>query len=143
MLESEKNKIRRLIESGKIYLESRYKAWRKRIFKRDGYQCQFSDCKRPYSALNAHHIRMKWYFPELIYKARNGITLCEYHHKYIHRQGSDKYIERFEKITEENGKKGRIIRKKKITKKKKAKKKVRRSGATSKKTRKKIRRKKV
>lgn len=105
-------KVRSKIEDHSIYEDSRYKAWRKRIFKRDGYSCQFANCKSKGNYLNAHHIKMKWYFPELMYKARNGITLCEYHHHYVHKRGCEKYEERFLKIAEENGKKGRIIRKK-------------------------------
>lgn len=119
MEEKQKEAIRAQIEDGTIYETSRYKAWRKRIFKRDGYQCQFKGCKWKYGKLNAHHIKMKWYHPELIYKARNGITLCEYHHKYVHKKGSDKYIDYFNDRAAENSKKGRIIRPRKVKKKKK------------------------
>ena len=98
MTETEIKKILKAIEDGTIYKDSRYTSWRKRIFKRDGYKCQFVGCKYKYGTLNAHHIWMKWYNPELIYKARNGITLCTYHHNYVHKKGSDKYIEKFEAI---------------------------------------------
>lgn len=117
MTEKEKDILRQKIEDGSIYEDRRYAAWRKRIFKRDGYQCQFHNCKYKYGTLNAHHIKMKWYFPELIYKALNGITLCKYHHEYVHKRGSDKYIEKFEEIAKENGKKKRIIRQRKVKKK--------------------------
>ena len=123
MTKKELQKIRDSIEDHSIYITSRYKAWRKRIYKRDGYQCQFPGCKCKYNTLNAHHIQMKWYFPELMYKARNGITLCKKHHSYIHRRGSDKYIDKFLEIAKDNGTKGRIIRKKVIKPRKKKRKK--------------------
>ena len=100
--ESEKELIRQKIEDHTIYDERDYKRWRNAVFKRDGHHCQFANCKFPTGRLNAHHIKMKYYFPELIYDIKNGITLCEYHHRYIHRQGSDRYIKRFEKIVREN-----------------------------------------
>lgn len=119
MDKKEIKKIRTSIEDHSIYYTSRYKAWRKRIYKRDGYQCHFPNCKHKYGSLNAHHIRMKWYFPELMFKALNGITLCKKHHTYIHKRGSDKYVEKFLEIAKTNGTKGRIIRKKVIKPRKK------------------------
>ena len=117
MNKKELKQIRDSIEDNSIYNTSRYKAWRKRIYKRDGYQCQFPNCKHKYGSLNAHHIQMKWYHPELMYKARNGITLCKRHHSYVHKRGSDKYIEKFLEIARINGEKGRIIRPRRVRKK--------------------------
>ena len=114
-----KQKIRDKITSGKIYGDRRYKAWRKRIFKRDGYQCQFPGCKHKMGQLNAHHIKMKFYFPELIFKVLNGITLCKKHHTKVHKEDSDNYIELFQKIAKSNGAKGRIISKRTIKPRKK------------------------
>ena len=79
---------------------------------------------------------MKWYFPELMYKIKNGITLCKRHHNYIHKQGSSKYEDKFQKIVEENTGKGRIIRKKVIKPRKKTKKKVVRRKKTKKRSKK-------
>lgn len=121
MIEKKKQEIRAKIEDESIYNDRQYKAWRKRIFKRDGYQCQFKACKWKYGKLNAHHIKMKWYYPELIFKARNGITLCEYHHKYVHKKGCENYEDYFHERAAENSKKGRIIRPRKVRKKKKRK----------------------
>lgn len=124
----EKKEIKEKIEEESIYDEYRYKRWRQRVYKRDGYGCQFPNCKFPHGKLNAHHIKMKWYHPELIYSIKNGISLCEYHHGYIHRQGSHKYEEKLEAIAEHNGKHPiiRLKRVKKVRKKyaKKAKKKT-------------------
>lgn len=115
---SDNNLIRKKIESGSIYNEFKYVRWRKRVYKRDGYSCQFPDCKWPMGSLNAHHIKMKWYFPELIFTLSNGISLCEYHHSYIHKQDSNNYVELFESIAVKNAKKP-IISKKKLKKSKK------------------------
>lgn len=93
MTKTEKEKIKLMIEEGTIYEDSRYKKWRDKIYKRDGHACQFPGCKWPMGKLNAHHIRMKWYFPELIFTLTNGIALCEHHHKYIHKRDSNNYID--------------------------------------------------
>lgn len=102
MTKKEKEEIKRMIEDGSIYEDPRYKKWRGRIYKRDGHSCQFPDCKWPMGSLNAHHIHMKWYNPELIFKLENGITLCQYHHKYIHKVGSDIFTPVFEDIAKKN-----------------------------------------
>lgn len=102
MTEKEKEEIREMIEDGSIYTEPRYKKWRNAIFKRDGHECQYPGCKWPKGKLNAHHIHMKWYNPEWIFKLTNGISLCEYHHKQIHKQGSEKFILPFTMLAEHN-----------------------------------------
>jgi hypothetical protein len=135
MLEAEKKKIKKLIEDGLIYTQYRYTRWRQRIYKRDGYACQFPNCKWPMGGLNAHHIHMKWYFPELIYSMKNGITLCKHHHTYCHKVGSDSYITTFTQIAEANCKKPKISKKTFGKKKRKVTKKV--SKTTKKVTRKK------
>lgn len=110
--------IRTKIKDGTIYKEFRYKRWRERVFKRDGYTCQYPDCKQPHGSLNAHHIKMKYYFPELIFDIRNGITLCYKHHKKIHDKGSDEFVKLFQKIVKANTKKPKKRKKKVKTKKK-------------------------
>jgi hypothetical protein len=133
LLESDKEKIRHKIENNTIYSERDYRRWRNKVFKRDGHACQFANCKWPMGKLNAHHLHMKWYFPELIYEPKNGITLCEYHHTYIHRQGSKKYIERFQKIALDNTKNPKLRKKAKKLSKKSAKAKLRNNRKTTKK----------
>lgn len=118
MTKAEKEEIRRMIENGSIYEDSRYKKWRNKVYKRDGYYCQFAGCKHPHRKLNAHHIHMKWYKPEWIFKLTNGITLCEYHHRYIHKRGSEKYIDKFEDIAKKNTESPKVKKKaKKLSKK--------------------------
>ncbi len=118
--------IRKKIEDGSIYTEFKYIRWRKRVFKRDGFCCQFPDCKWPKGSLNAHHIKMKWYYPQHIYTLTNGITLCEFHHKLIHKQNSDNYVSLLESIAKKNTEKPKVSKKiVKKTKKKASKKKTR------------------
>lgn len=102
MTNAEKEEIREKIEDHSIYTDSRYIKWRNKIFKRDGHACQFPKCKWPQGTLNAHHIHMKWYKPEWIFKLTNGITLCKYHHSTIHKLGSEKYVSMFEDIALQN-----------------------------------------
>lgn len=117
MTKNEKEVIREMIENGTIYEEPRYKKWRDKVYKRDGHACQYPECKWPMGKLNAHHIHMKWYKPELIFTLTNGITLCEYHHKYIHKKDSNNYIELFSKIAMQNTFKPKVRKKaKKLSK---------------------------
>lgn len=68
-----------------------YKAWRKAVFSRDGYKCQFTTCK--HKRLEAHHI-IRWVdSPHLRFEVSNGITLCRHHHKII--TGKEKDYEGF------------------------------------------------
>lgn len=49
--------------------------WRKLIFERDDYTCQFCGVRGTY--LEADHIKPWAYFPELRYELSNGRTLCK------------------------------------------------------------------
>ena len=111
MTKAELEKIKKMIEDGTIYEYPRYVKWRNKIFKRDGYACQYPGCKWPQGSLNAHHIHMKYYKPEWIFKEGNGITLCCYHHEHVHKYGSNKYIEMLERIAEENIKEPKVAKK--------------------------------
>lgn len=60
-----------------------YKAWRKAVFKRDGYQCLI--CGNDKSGqLRAHHILEYRQYPLFRYDIDNGKTVCEDCHKEIH-----------------------------------------------------------
>lgn len=59
-----------------------YKKWRKSIYSRDGYKCQWPNCYLK-TKLNAHHIKTWANCPSLRYNIENGITLCSLHHKLI------------------------------------------------------------
>lgn len=59
-----------------------YKKWRKAVYSRDHYQCQWPGCTMK-KKLNAHHIKTWSEYPGLRFEISNGITLCYYHHKLI------------------------------------------------------------
>ena len=68
--------------NGRNWDDPQYKKWRKAVYKRDGYCCQWPDCQCKKN-LNAHHIK-KWEdHPLLRFELWNGITLCYRHHKQI------------------------------------------------------------
>lgn len=60
-----------------------YAIWRKAVFERDGYTCQF--CGEKGGKLNAHHIKKFSDYPALRFVVGNGITLCESCHRKVHR----------------------------------------------------------
>lgn len=64
------------------YQDPLYKAWRKNVYKRDNYTCQWPGCTLK-KKLNAHHIKTWAEYPALRFVIDNGITLCYYHHKMI------------------------------------------------------------
>lgn len=77
-----------------------YKEWRKSIYSRDNFKCQWPNCENK-KRLNAHHIKTWANFPGLRYDVNNGITLCYTHHKMI--QGIESYYEAvFLKIVKDN-----------------------------------------
>ncbi len=59
-----------------------YKKWRKDIYTRDNFKCQWPNCNTK-KKLNAHHIKTWAGYPGLRYSIDNGITLCSAHHKLI------------------------------------------------------------
>ena len=60
-----------------------YKEWRKEVFKRDGYKCVKCGCNKS-GELEAHHIKPRSEFKELILDISNGLTVCKKCHKNIH-----------------------------------------------------------
>jgi hypothetical protein len=67
-----------------------YKKWRKQIYKRDNYVCQWPGCTSK-KRINAHHIKTWADCPGLRFDTNNGITLCYEHHKMI--SGIESYYE--------------------------------------------------
>lgn len=70
------------------YDDPEYKNWRKKIYARDKYTCQWPGCSQK-AKLNAHHIYRWVDYPGLRYHLDNGITLCRFHHDNIN--GSEDY----------------------------------------------------
>jgi hypothetical protein len=64
------------------YNDPLYKDWRKKVYKRDHYHCQWPGCDKN-KKLNAHHIKTWSDYPSLRFVVDNGITLCKDHHKMI------------------------------------------------------------
>lgn len=65
------------------YQDKQYKEWRKTVYERDNYTCQWPGCTYSGGYINAHHIK-KWSdYPGLRFNIWNGITLCKNHHKMI------------------------------------------------------------
>lgn len=61
-------------ENEKVRKSSIYKQWRKAVFERDNYTCQF--CQKRGGELNADHILPFAFFTELRFELSNGRTLC-------------------------------------------------------------------
>ncbi len=59
----------------KIHASLEYRNWRRSVFERDNYTCQF--CGERGGNLEAHHIRPFALFTNLRFDVPNGITLCE------------------------------------------------------------------
>jgi predicted restriction endonuclease len=71
------------------FKDPQYIKWRKDVYKRDNYKCQWPNCNTT-KKLNAHHI-YKWAdFPGLRFHTHNGITLCTAHHNMI-KNNEDSY----------------------------------------------------
>jgi len=99
MDKKEKKRIKEQVIDGSIYKKKRYIQWRTRVFRRDRYECQMPGCGARGGHLQAHHIKMKYYFPELIFHVSNGITLCWKCHKEIHQDDTHKkLVRKFRKI---------------------------------------------
>lgn len=63
--------------------DPKYKRWRKAVYIRDKFRCQFPGCGGGSKKLEAHHIKRWADFPSLRYVVANGITLCKNCHDAI------------------------------------------------------------
>ena len=76
--------------SYRYWQDPEYIKWRKAVYRRDKWTCQWPDCGKR-KKLRAHHIK-KWAdYPTLRFLIDNGITLCEGHHRLI--EGREIYYE--------------------------------------------------
>lgn len=66
-----------------LMTKEQYKNWRRLIFIRDNFTCQY--CKEVGGILNAHHIKEWSIYPELRFDIKNGIALCEFCHRELHK----------------------------------------------------------
>lgn len=65
--------------SRRIRNGSEFARWRKKVFERDKYICQY--CNKRGGYLEPHHIFRFAYFPEFRFLIHNGITLCRSCHQ--------------------------------------------------------------
>jgi len=70
-----------------------YKKWRKDVYCRDKYKCQWPQCKGG-GRIHAHHIQRWADYPFKRFDIHNGITLCKEHHDKIKGE-EDNYIRMF------------------------------------------------
>lgn len=78
------------------FKDPQYIKWRKSVYNRDSYKCQWPNCHLK-QKLNAHHIKNWANYPGLRFLVDNGITLCKFHHDQI--KGMEEiYAEVFLKI---------------------------------------------
>lgn len=66
-------------ESDLLRASAKYKEWRLSVFKRDNFTCQ--KCGERKRNIEAHHIKERCRYPELIFDVDNGVTLCHECHK--------------------------------------------------------------
>lgn len=66
-----------------------YKFWKISVFERDNFTCQMCKITKEKATLDAHHIKPKRLYPELVYEVGNGITLCRECHKSIGKDEQD------------------------------------------------------
>jgi hypothetical protein len=70
----------------KLRKSNRFKDWRKKVFERDDYTCQYCHDRSKNGhriIIHPHHIKSWANYPEDRFKIENGITLCITCHRYV------------------------------------------------------------
>jgi 5-methylcytosine-specific restriction protein A len=81
------------MSSRRFYDDPVYKDFRKKVLKRDKFQCKMCNAKGKRVRLNVHHIR-KWASASYLrYEPSNGITLCYSCHKEV--TGKEQHYEQY------------------------------------------------
>jgi 5-methylcytosine-specific restriction endonuclease McrA len=74
---------KRIQENNSARNSFEYKLWHKKVLERDNYTCQI--CGRKMHHLHVHHIKPFALYPELRIDIENGIALCNFCHKNVHK----------------------------------------------------------
>jgi 5-methylcytosine-specific restriction endonuclease McrA len=115
MSERQKEALRKKMRDGTIYKDKRYVEWRNAVFERDRYTCQLSG--ETGGAIEAHHIKPKYAYPEGIFDVDNGITLSKREHKWLHDCCfEERYAEQFRELAKTNKPRKKIRKNIKIKK---------------------------
>lgn len=79
------SRLKKIPDRTSVHLADwRYNHWRRKVYKRDSYQCQYKSCGYTGKKLEAHHIKPWAEYPKLRYLVKNGITYCQKHHDKTH-----------------------------------------------------------
>lgn len=70
--------------SRKFRKSNEYRLWRNEVLKRDKRLCQYQNCRIETNIV--HHIKPAKDYPELRIVLSNGMTICDKHHKQIHKE---------------------------------------------------------
>ena len=87
--EQEVEELNSLIRKKSIRCCGKYQTFKRKVFDRDGRKCVKCGSNKN---LHAHHIKMLSIYPELAFDVNNGITLCAYCHKELHKKLHKKAI---------------------------------------------------
>ena len=60
-----------------------YKSWRRDVFSRDEFKCQFPLCFSKSNKLEVHHVLVYEKYPQYRLVLKNGITVCKADHQKV------------------------------------------------------------
>ena len=66
--------------------------WSRAVKERDNFTCQWPGCRKYDKHNNAHHKALRSARPDLRFVVENGVTVCRYHHNWIHGAGRDEAL---------------------------------------------------
>lgn len=94
--------IKNRVETINITDSAKYKDWRKKVYKRDGYRCKMPNCNSDTRDIAAHHIYPKKNYPKMQFEVNNGITLCRSCHETTYGR-EEQYIDALVRVIQKMG----------------------------------------